>query len=186
MLRLTSFVLLVTLSTIPALAQAASESVLDHTVTSLEGEPVNLADYRGKVVLVVNTASECGYTPQYEGLQELWETYRDRGLVVIGFPSNDFGNQEPGDAKQIRRFCTTKFSVDFPMMAKVHTKGAEQSPVYHDLTTTGPEETRGEIRWNFTKFLIGPNGTIVTRFEPSVEPMSDTIVEAVEALLETR
>jgi glutathione peroxidase len=169
--------------TLSAEAGDHSKGIVDHTVTSLEGDTVNLADYRGKALLIVNTASKCGYTPQYAGLQELWETYRDRGLVVIAFPANDFGNQEPGSAKEIRNFCSTRFKVDFPMMAKVATKGDEQASIYATLTKETKPEIQGEIRWNFTKFLVDTDGRVVARFEPSVEPMSDELTTAVEQVL---
>jgi glutathione peroxidase len=159
--------------------------VVDHQVTSLTGEAVDLTAYRGRVMLIVNTASECGYTPQYAGLQTLHERYGERGLVVIGFPSNDFGNQEPGEADEIASFCRLNYGVSFPMMAKVHTKGAEQAPIYRTLTTETGAGIRGEIRWNFTKFLIDPQGHVVARFEPGVEPLSDEIVAAIEGLLPT-
>jgi glutathione peroxidase len=162
-----------------------SKGIIDHTVTSLEGDTVNLADYRGKALLIVNTASKCGYTPQYAGLQELWEKYRDRGLVVIAFPANDFGNQEPGTAKQIRNFCSTNFKVDFPMMSKVATKGRDQAPIYTTLTTETAPDFQGEIRWNFTKFLVDTEGRVVARFESSVDPMSEKITSAVEKVLPT-
>lgn len=157
--------------------------VLDQQVMSLAGEPVNLGDYRGKVLLVVNTASKCGFTRQYAGLEELYQRFRDRGLVVIGFPSNDFGNQEPGTAEEIQTFCSRNFGVSFPMMAKVHTKGPEQSPVYALLIGATPEGICGEIRWNFTKFLVDRDGHPVARFDSAVEPLSPEIVAAVEKTL---
>ncbi len=164
-------------------ATPSEPAVLDQEVTSLEGEPVDLADFRGSVMLVVNTASKCGYTPQYAGLEELYQRYRDRGLVVIGFPSNDFANQEPGTAEEIASFCRLNYGVSFPMMAKVATTGPDRSPVYATLTERTPEGIRGEIRWNFTKFLVDREGRVVARFEPKVEPLSDELVSAVERLL---
>jgi glutathione peroxidase len=135
-------------------------------------------------MLIVNTASKCGYTPQYEGLQKLFERYGDRGLVVIGFPSNDFGNQEPGTAAEIGAFCKRNYGVTFPMMAKVHTKGPDQAPVYRSLTTETTEGIRGEVKWNFTKFLVDRDGRVVARFEPGVKPLDDQITSAIEALLD--
>lgn len=164
-------------------ATGAPPAVLDQQVTSLDGEPVDLGDYRGSVLLVVNTASKCGYTPQYAGLEELYQRYRNRGLMVIGFPSNDFANQEPGTAEEIATFCRLNYGVSFPMMAKVATKGPDRSPVYAALTEGTPEGIRGEIRWNFTKFLVDRDGRVVARFEPKVEPLSDELVSAVERLL---
>jgi len=166
-----------------SMSAASGPAVLDQKVTSLEGEPIDLAAFRGSVMLVVNTASKCGYTPQYAGLEELYQRYKDRGLVVIGFPSNDFANQEPGTAEEIASFCRFNYGVSFPMMAKVATKGPDRSPVYAALTEGTPEGIRGEIRWNFTKFLVDRDGRVVARFEPKVEPLSDELVTAVERLL---
>ena len=160
-----------------------SAAIIDHQVTSLEGEPVDLGTFRGRPMLIVNTASKCGYTPQYEGLQALYEEYGERGLVVVGFPSNDFGNQEPGTAVEIGAFCRKNYGVTFPMMAKVHTKGPDQAPVYRTLTTETPEGIRGEVRWNVTKFLVAPDGRVVARFESAVKPQDEQITSAIEALL---
>lgn len=157
--------------------------VLDHELQTLTGETVKLSDWRGKALLLVNTASECGYTPQYGGLQELHERYADRGLVVVGIPSNDFGGQEPGSEEEIATFCETRFGVTFPMMAKVHARGEGIAPLYRTLTTETPEGIRGEVKWNFTKFLVDPNGVPVARFEPKVEPTSAEIVAAIESIL---
>ncbi len=154
-----------------------------HTVETLDGKPQRLADLRGKAVLIVNTASECGFTPQYAKLQELYGRYKDRGLVVLGFPSNDFGGQEPGDAAEIQEFVASKYAVDFPMMNKVHAKGAEIAPIYKSLTQETPEGIRGEVKWNFTKFLIDPEGRVVQRFEPPVDPLSQEVLTAVEGAL---
>lgn len=162
---------------------SAASPVIDHVVTALSGEEVDLASYRGKVMLIVNTASKCGYTPQYEGLQELYERYAERGLVVVGFPSNDFGNQEPGNAEEIADFCQRNYGVSFPMMAKVGARGDDIAPIYRTLTKETPEGIRGEIRWNFTKFLVDAEGRVVERFEPKIAPLDDTLVERVEALL---
>jgi glutathione peroxidase len=164
-------------------AISASQAVIDQTVVSLEGEPVDLSQFRGRPMLIVNTASKCGYTPQYEGLQELYDRYGERGLVVLGFPSNDFGNQEPGAAEEIANFCRLNYGVTFPMMAKVHTKGPDQAPIYQMLTTESAEEFRGEVQWNFTKFLIDGDGRVVARFDSAVEPLDPQITAAVEALL---
>jgi glutathione peroxidase len=161
----------------------AGEAVVDQTVLSLQGEPVDLTTFRGHPMLIVNTASNCGFTPQYEGLENLYQTYRDRGLVVIGFPSNDFGNQEPGTADEIAEFCRLNYGVTFPMMAKVHAKGADQAPIYRMLTTETAEEFRGEIRWNFTKFLVDGDGRVVARFDSAVEPLDPQVTGAIESLL---
>jgi len=157
--------------------------VIDHVLEGLDGKPVDLASYRGKAMLIVNVASNCGYTPQYEGLEKLYREYKNRGLVVIGIPSNDFGGQEPGTAEEIRAFCDTRYGVTFPMMAKVHAKGPDIAPIYETLTKRTEEKLRGEVRWNFTKFLVDPAGVPVARFDSKVEPLSQEIVAAVEAVL---
>jgi len=163
--------------------EKTSVAIIDHSVESLGGETVDLAAFRGRPMLIVNTASKCGYTPQYKGLQTLHERYGERGLVVIGFPSNDFGRQEPGTAQEIGVFCKKNYGVTFPMMAKVHTKGEGQEPVYGTLTTETPDGIRGDVQWNFTKFLVAPDGQVVARFEPAVEPLDEQITLAIEALL---
>jgi glutathione peroxidase len=157
--------------------------LIDQVVQSLSGETVDLSKFRGKALLIVNTASRCGYTPQYEGLQRLYETYGGRGLVVIGFPSNDYGGQEPGSAEEIATFCRKNYGVTFPMMAKIRTKGDGKAPLYRTLTEETPEAIRGEIRWNFTKFLVNPAGEVVARFEPGVDPLSPELTAAVENVL---
>lgn len=167
----------------PAPVAAADSPVIDLEVETLDGGKQKFADLRGKAVLVVNVASECGYTPQYAQLQELYGRYKDRGLVVLGFPSNDFGNQEPGDAATIKEFVTSKYAVDFPMMAKVHAKGPEIAPLYKTLTTETPDGVRGDIEWNFTKFLIGPDGKVIARFNTKVDPMAPEVIAAVEKAL---
>jgi len=162
---------------------AAESPKIDHVVETLDGGQQKFADLRGKAVLVVNTASQCGFTPQYAKLQELYGRYKDRGLVVLGFPSNDFGEQEPGDATQIKDFVASKFAVDFPMMNKVHAKGPEIAPIYKTLTEETPEGIRGEVKWNFTKFLIDPEGRVVARFESPVDPLAPEVTAAIEKVL---
>jgi glutathione peroxidase len=165
------------------IASAAMESpVLDHDVRTITGEPASLADFRGKALLIVNTASECGLTPQYRGLEALQARYADRGLVVLGFPCNDFGAQEPGDGAQIQGFCRTHYGVSFPLFEKVRAKG-DKSPLYRTLTEALPEGLRGEIRWNFTKFLVDREGRVVQRFEPTVEPEASEVTAAIEKVL---
>lgn len=156
--------------------------VLDHAVRTLAGEPASLADFRGKVLLLVNTASQCGLTPQYHALEGLYRLYKDRGLVVLGFPCNDFGAQEPGDAGQIQSFCRTQFGVSFPLFEKVRAKG-DKSPLYRTLTEELPAGLRGEIAWNFTKFLVDRDGKVVQRFEPSVDPAAPEVAAAIERVL---
>ena len=156
-------------------------SLYDLTVPSLEGEPVDLGAFRGRVAVVVNTASKCGLTPQYEGLQQLHETYKDQGVVILGFPSNDFMNQEPGDADDIRAFCTENFGVTFPMFAKVQTKDGEgQAEIYERL-----HAMTGELpSWNFSKYVISKDGTKATFFEPTVAPDAKELAEAIRTELD--
>jgi glutathione peroxidase len=159
-------------------------AVLNFKMKSLAGKEVDLSQYQGKVVLIVNVASKCGYTPQYKGLQALHDKYASEGLVVLGVPSNDFGKQEPGTSEQIAQFCESKFGVKFDMLDKVAVKGEEQVPLYKYLTSkdTNPSFA-GPIKWNFTKFLVGRNGEIVARFESPVKPESETVTKAIEAEL---
>jgi glutathione peroxidase len=164
-------------SAIPSASKPAM-SLYDLSVNTLEGEPQPLALYKGKVALVVNVASECGFTPQYQGLEKLYEAYKDKGLVLLGFPSNDFGSQEPGDGKQIRAFCSSKFHVTFPMFEKVKTKGDGQSPVYAFLAAKN-----GEPKWNFHKYLVGKDGTVIAAFPSAVEPDSAALKSAIDAAL---
>ncbi|HEY2752914.1 glutathione peroxidase [Phenylobacterium sp.] len=157
-------------------------SIYDFTAETLDGKPAPISAYRGKVVLVVNTASKCGFTPQYEGLEELYRKYRDRGFVVLGFPCNQFGAQEPGDASEIANFCSLTYEVDFPMMQKIDVNGPGAHPLYAYLKKARPGilGTAG-IKWNFTKFLVDRNGEAVERFAPNVEPKA--LDRAIEALL---
>src|SRR5450755_4902493 len=168
---------------LPGMAFAAS-SVHEFTMDALNGTPTPLASFKGKVLLVVNVASQCGYTYQYEGLQALYLKYKDQGLVVAGFPANNFGAQEPGSNAEIGAFCKSKFGVTFPMFSKISVKGADKAPLYQFLTDakTNPK-TGGEIQWNFTKFLVDRNGKVIQRFEPAVEPNSKEVEAAVEAAL---
>jgi glutathione peroxidase len=153
-------------------------SLHDISAKTIDGETQSLADYKGKVLLVVNTASECGSTPQYAGLEGLWRHYRDRGLVVLGFPSNDFGGQEPGDEAAIKTFCETKFHVSFPLFAKIKVTGAGQSPVYRFLAAD-----YGEPKWNFHKYLVNRDGKVIKAFPSSVPPEDHALRAAVEAEL---
>jgi glutathione peroxidase len=163
---------------IPTMLFAAS-SVHEFTMKSIDGQSTPLASYKGKVMLVVNVASQCGYTPQYSGLQSLYEKYRDRGLVVIGVPANNFGGQEPGTDEEIKSFCTRSYHVTFPMMSKVSVKGADKTPLYQHLT----ESAGGEVRWNFTKFLVDRNGKVIGRFESKVAPESAELTSAIDKAL---
>ncbi len=147
---------------------------------SLHGKPVSGAEFRGKVLLVVNTASECGLTPQYQGLEALHRKLKDRGFSVLGFPSNDFGAQEPGSAAEIGAFCEKNYGVTFPLFEKAPVKGAAKQALYQFLTEAGPETTRGEITWNFEKFLIGRDGQILARFSPKTSPEDPALLTALE------
>jgi glutathione peroxidase len=157
---------------------------LDFTMKDITGKPVELSQYQGKVVLLVNVASQCGYTPQYKGLQALYEKYGKDGLVVIGVPANEFGKQEPGSDAEISEFCTKNYSVTFPMMSKVVVKGPGICPLYNFLTSkeTDPKFA-GPIGWNFEKFLIGRTGEVVNRFKSAVKPDAPELTKAVEAEL---
>jgi glutathione peroxidase len=153
-------------------------------LTSITGEAADLSLYRGKVLLIVNVASKCGYTKQYEGLQKLYETYADSGLVVLGFPANNFANQEPGSDDEIYEFCTTNFSVTFPMYSKISVAGDDIHPLYRFLTQSQVDSTyKGSIAWNFTKFIINREGRTVARFAPAVSPTSAEVVQAIRDAL---
>ncbi|HEX7479425.1 MAG TPA: glutathione peroxidase [Polyangiales bacterium] len=147
----------------------------DFTVSDIHGKPVALRDYQGKVLLVVNTASQCGFTPQYEGLQALHAAYHDRGLAVLGFPCNQFGHQEPGSNDQIQSFCETKFAVSFPLFDKIDVNGPAAAPLFTHLKAAAPGLLGSQkIKWNFTKFLVSKDGQSVTRFAPSTKPKALT------------
>ncbi|HEY4068178.1 MAG TPA: glutathione peroxidase [Burkholderiaceae bacterium] len=161
---------------------STNPSAYDFEATSIEGRATRLADQRGKVLLIVNTASACGFTPQFGGLQALWERYRDQGLVVLGFPSNEFGGQDPGSDGEIASFCQLNYDVSFPMMSKVKVNGADAHPLWKWLTAEAPGilGTKG-IKWNFTKFLVGRDGQVVKRYAPTDKP--DSIRADIEAAL---
>ena len=172
---------LFTVALLAATGSAKGDNVMsfyDLTANTLEGTPKDLSEYKGKVLLVVNTASECGFTPQYAGLEKLYERYKDKGVVVLGFPSNDFGGQEPGTAAEIKTFCEKKYRVTFPMFAKVKTKGEGQSPVYKFLVAG-----HGEPKWNFHKYLVGKDGQVRAAFPSAVKPDSRELTSAIEAAL---
>ncbi|MEW6678522.1 MAG: glutathione peroxidase [Pseudomonadota bacterium] len=154
----------------------------DFTLPALDGGTLNLADYAGRVLLVVNTASECGFTPQYAGLESLWRTYREKGLVVLGCPCDQFGHQEPGEAAQIRAFCTTRYDVTFPLSGKILVKGPDAHPLFRHLTQAAPGLLGSEaIKWNFTKFLCDRQGRVMRRFAPTTAPAD--LARDIEALL---
>jgi glutathione peroxidase len=159
-------------------------SVLAYTVADIQGNPVDLGKYKGKVLLIVNVASKCGYTPQYADLEKIYETYKDKGLAVLGFPANEFGGQEPGTNSQILDFCTSTYDVKFDMFSKIVVKGADKVPLYQYLTSKDDNgQYGGEIQWNFTKFLVSREGKVVARFEPKVKPTDAQAVKAIEAEL---
>jgi glutathione peroxidase len=157
-------------------------SIYDFQVTALDGTQVPLSQYKDQVLLIVNTASECGFTPQYEGLENLYQKYKDRGFVVLGFPCNQFGKQEPGDSSEIANFCTTRFSVTFPMFEKVEVNGENAHPLFQFLKQRAPGILGSKsIKWNFTKFLVNRNGEVVKRFAPKDKP--EHLTQHIEALL---
>jgi glutathione peroxidase len=175
------FVLLALLGTT---LMAAEKTVYNFTLNSIEGQATPLASFKGKLVLLVNVASRCGFTPQYAGLEALYEKYKDRGFVIVGIPANNFGAQEPGSNQEIKTFCTSKYHVTFPMMAKVSVKGSDITPLYAFLTDKASNpKTGGEIGWNFTKFLVGPEGKVIARFDSEVEPDSKDLTSAIEKAL---
>jgi len=161
----------------------AGSGLYSFTLNSIDGKPAPLADYKGKVVLIVNVASKCGFTPQYSALESIYEKYKDQGFVILGFPANNFGAQEPGTNAEIKTFCTRKYNVSFPMFAKISVKGADQAPLYAYLTQQTGTSIAGDIKWNFTKFLVDRNGNVIQRFEPEVTPDSKEVAEAIEKQL---
>jgi glutathione peroxidase len=156
-------------------------AALNFSMDSLDGKHIDLSKYQGRVVLMVNVASQCGFTPQYEGLEELHKKYAAKGLSILGFPSNDFGQQEPGTNSEIAQFCKQNYGVEFDMFSKIVVKGAGQAPLYKYLT--GHPKFRGDVAWNFEKFLIGRNGEVIGRFKSEVEPLSREMTGAIEAAL---
>ena len=160
-------------------------SPLDYTVKDIDGKDLELSKFKGKVVLFVNVASECGLTPQYKALQELYEKYEKDGLVLVGVPANEFNAQEPGSNEEIKKFCTTKYKVTFPMLSKVVVKGDGQVPLYKTLVeaTPGKDGKTEQVSWNFEKFLVGRDGKVVGRYESKVKPMSDELTKAIETEL---
>ena len=157
-------------------------SVHDFMVKTIDGKEASLADYKGKALLIVNTASECGYTPQYAGLEALYEKYKDRGFAVLGFPSNDFGAQEPGTNAEIKKFCELRYKTTFPLFSKIPVKGPDADPLYKYLTGL-PGKQGGAITWNFNKFLIAPDGKVIEHFDSKVEPMSPDLTAKLEQVL---
>jgi glutathione peroxidase len=161
-------------------AAGAANNIYDFSMKNIDGSDTSLSSFQGKVVLFVNVASKCGYTPQYEGLEALYKKYKDRGFVLVGVPANNFGGQEPGTNEEIKDFCKRKYDVSFPMMSKVSVKGADIAPLYTYFTTA----KGGDVKWNFTKFLVGKDGTVLDRFEPAVKPDSPELAAAIEKALQ--
>ena len=151
-------------------------------INDLDGKPFNLDQYRGKSILFVNVASFCGFTRQYKGLQSVYESYKDKNFVIIGVPSNDFGEQEPGSSEEIKEFCMTRFAISFPLTEKVNVVGVNQHPLYHFLTTSGSKKLKGDVKWNFSKILVNPDGIVQDRFSSMVTPESKKIKRAIESL----
>ncbi|MDH4017182.1 MAG: glutathione peroxidase [Actinomycetota bacterium] len=160
-------------------------SLYDFEMTDIDGNPRSLGEFEGKAVLVVNVASKCGLTPQYDGLQRLYDEYRDRGLEILGFPCNQFAGQEPGTDADVKEFCALNFNVQFPLFSKIEVNGEGRAPLYDWLCASeiGPEDS-GDVKWNFGKFLIGRDGQIMARFGPSVEPNSVELTSAIDVVLE--
>ncbi len=159
-----------------------SQSIYDHEVVSLDGSKISLSDYKNQVLLIVNTASECGFTPQYDGLEKIYQQYKEQGFSVLGFPCNQFGKQEPGDNSEIANFCTTRFSVTFPMFEKIEVNGEKTHPLFEQLKAEAPGILGSKrIKWNFTKFLINRNGEVIKRFAPKDKP--ENLTSHIEALL---
>ncbi|MGQ9798539.1 MAG: glutathione peroxidase [Ignavibacterium sp.] len=180
------FVALFALSFVSYSQTQKEEKVKDNIssikVKDIDGKDVNLSDYKDKVLLIVNVASYCGYTKQYAGLQDLYKNYKDKGLEILAFPCNQFGNQEPGTNEEIKNFCSSKYNVTFRLFDKIDVNGKNQSPLY-SILTDNPVTGKGDIKWNFEKFIIGKNGKIVARFPSSVEPNSEKLVSLINSEL---
>jgi glutathione peroxidase len=170
-------------SHIQANQEIHSTQIYDFTINDIDGKPRNLREFKGQVVMIVNTASFCGNTPQYDGLQTLYEQYREQGFTILAFPANDFGKQEPGDNKEIAEFCYTKYSLEFPLFSKITVLGDLKHPLYRYLT----EDTRfqGEIKWNFQKFLVDRTGQVIARYAPKQKPLTQQIIGDIEKALKT-
>jgi len=177
--------LITSLAALLAAATMIASPIQDISVKDIDGKDTSLKAFDGKVVLIVNVASKCGYTPQYKGLETVHKKYKDQGFSVVGFPCNDFGRQEPGTATEIKEFCSATYSVTFPLMEKVHVKGTEQHPIYAALT--GKDSPfPGEVKWNFGKFLLGKDGKILKRWDSGAEPTSAEVTKAIEEALKAK
>ena len=160
-----------------------AESVHDFKMKNIDGKGIPLAQYQGKVLLIVNVASKCGFTPQYEGLETLYEKYHDQGFEILGFPANNFGGQEPGTNDEIKQFCKLQYGVKFPMFSKISVKGDDMDPLFKYLTSEKNPDFTGDIKWNFEKFLISTDGKLLHRFRSAVTPQSDELTNAIEDAL---
>lgn len=174
------FFLMLFMGTVKA-AEAADPKIYSFTAKTIDGKEQSLADYKGKALLIVNTASRCGFTHQYEGLEELYKKYHDKGFEILGFPANNFMFQEPGNDQEIKKFCSLKYNVTFPMFSKIDVKGKDIHPLYAYLTEETP--FKGNISWNFNKFLISPDGQVIARFDSKDEPMATKVVSKIESVL---
>ncbi len=178
------------LTTMAAADKAGKDATSDHEcalnfkMKNIDGETVDLEDYEGNVVLIVNVASRCGLTPQYAGLEELYDKYKEKGFVVLGFPCNQFAGQEPGTDAEIKQFCSTRYDVSFPMFSKIEVNGDEAAPLYKYLTGTAAEPAgKGDISWNFEKFLVDRDGNLIARFSPRTKPADAELIKAIESSL---
>ncbi len=160
---------------------AQSSNVYDFTLNDIDGKPVSLSQFKGKVIMLVNTASLCGNTPQYTDLETMYETYKDKGFEILAFPANNFGQQEPGTNEEIKGFCLTKYSVGFPLFSKISVKGGDKHPLYQYLTEKSPFP--GEVEWNFQKYLVDRSGNVVARYHHRTKPLADEVVKDVERFL---
>jgi glutathione peroxidase len=165
-----------------AISTTLQASIFNHKISTLEGEETTLAEHKGKVILVVNVASKCGFTKQYQGLEELYQKYKEDGLVILGFPCNQFGGQEPGSAAEIRQFCSTKYNVTFPMYSKIEVNGDGRHPIFQELIGKG-SPVAGNIKWNFTKILLGKDGKPIERFGSLTSPTSKKVTKEIEEAL---
>jgi glutathione peroxidase len=182
---MTTFMLLCALLLVQVVSAQAADTLYDIPLKDIDGQPASLKAYKGKVLLIVNVASKCGYTPQYTGLEATYQKYKDKGLTVLGFPCNQFGGQEPGTDEEIKQFCSSKYQVSFPLFDKIEVNGQNRHPLYSVLA--GKDSPfPGDIRWNFTKFLVGRDGKVLNRFDSKVKPDSAELIQAVEAALDTK
>lgn len=178
--------MLITFGLKPALAETPLKDIYSFKVKNIDGQEVQLDQFKGQVIMIVNVASKCGFTNQYEGLEKLNNTYKKDGFVVLGFPANDFGNQEPGSEAEIKQFCRLTYSVDFPMFAKVAVKGEEIHPLFKFLTEEANKKETGAVLWNFEKFLLNRQGQLVERYRSTTKPESKKIINAIEKLLKEK